>query len=53
MSLQKFVEEIAIEKTFEKFMRNTFKMTNKNKELVGWFDMSISIICRPSERLNS
>ncbi len=46
LSLKMFLEEVKVEireNRLEKFRRHTFKLTDKMKKTVGWYDMSISI----------
>lgn len=49
VNVQSFASDIKtiIQDDFEKFKRQTFKLTNESGESVGWFDMSISILQRP------
>jgi hypothetical protein len=36
--------EFVVEDRDEKFRRNTFKILDLKKNVIGWFDMSISIL---------
>ena len=47
--MKQFTEdcEFVVKNEDDKFRRNTFKMLDSDKNVVGWFDMSISIMQRP------
>lgn len=54
LNMDMFLTDVkhVIADPLERFRRNTFKLVDKDNACVGWFDMSISILQRPSVYLS-